>query len=279
MPPSQSKYCVRTGRSSPSSSRRWLTLSSVASLPRIAVAGSLGSACVMAKTMIETTNSVNTPNSNRFRMNLMTPRLFDNCASSLLEVEVLVAAPVVVEVECVGALDQSLQTQVEPIQLVLEERDDQTAGLVELGLHLVGDHLALLEIDLGDGGVVVLDERRSFGRPVRIGVGGGRQFAGGDLRQEPAGAPEVGGERALEVLVAPVHAAVEGLWIDRDAGFRRHRRERLDHLRQTGRVVRGEQVDLHAGHAGLLQQGHRGRDVLLTLRQLIADVRRVERAE
>src|SRR5262245_35599943 len=132
MPPSQSKYWVSTGRSSPSCSRRWATLSSVASFPRMAVAGSLGSACVAAKTMTETTNSVKTPKSNRFRTNLMMPRLFDKCAPSLLEVEVLETAPVVIEVERVRTLDQTLHAHVEAVELVLEERNDQAARLVQL---------------------------------------------------------------------------------------------------------------------------------------------------
>ena len=47
---------------------------------------------------------------------------------------------------------------------------------------------------------------------------------------------------------------------------------------KTGGVVRGEQVDLEVLLAGLGEQRLGGLDVLLTLRQVVADVGRVERA-
>ena len=133
-------------------------------------------------------------------------------------------------------------------------------------------------VDLGERRVVVVDERRVGRRPVVAGVRRRRQAARGHLGEEVPGAPVVDRERALQVLVAPVGAAVEHDRVHRDARLGGHRRERLRHLRKTGRVVRCEQVDLEVRHAGLLEQCHGGRDVLITLGQVVAEVHRVERA-
>ncbi len=73
-PESQSQYCSMTGRSRFSCSRSAASDSGVAVRPRIARAGSPGSAWVAAKMMIEATKSVRTPSSVRRTMKPVTPR-------------------------------------------------------------------------------------------------------------------------------------------------------------------------------------------------------------
>ena len=186
------------------------------------------------------------------------------------EVQVLPTPAVVVEVQRVGSLHQTGHTAVVGVEQVLEERNDQATVVVQLLLHLVGDDLALGVVGLVQRSLVVGLEGRVGRRPVIVRVRRGvLQAARGDLQQEVAGAPVVDGERALQVLIAPIGPTVDDLGVDRDPGTLGLFGKELDHLRQPGGVVRCEQIDRHPGLAGIGEELLGGVEILLALRKVL----------
>src|SRR4051812_31311853 len=190
-------------------------LSGVAFLPRIARAGSPGSAWVAANTSRDTASSVAMPSRRRRRMKPGMPwstgmvsrrraRRRPGAPRSLSEPDRPVAVAEAVQVERALVGPEALHLRRVGVEQVVEERDDVAAHVVLHLLHLADRHLAILEIHLAERLLVERDELRVL--PVRLVVRRRRKAARGDLREVQAGAPEVARERPLEVL-----GAVEGV--------------------------------------------------------------------
>ena len=156
-PPSQSVYCSTAGSSKPSSCRLAARLSSVASRPRIARAGSLGSAWVSANTTTDTTKQRQDPKATRRRTNFSRPTCIAlrGVGSSvggvvqLCEPDVLEAAAEVVEVQHVGLGYEALDLGRVGVEQVVEDGDDVPALVVLLLLHLADDLAPGVVVGLG----------------------------------------------------------------------------------------------------------------------------------
>src|ERR1700716_506921 len=216
-------YCSTTGRFRWSCSRSAARLAGVAPRPRMARAGSPGSAWVAAKTTIETSTSTRSPWRTRRTMNIQMPPVLpgppgvpcrssiagpargSTCSVALGEPDVPEAMSEGVEVQRrLAPLVESSDFRAVGVDEVVEHRDDVAALLVLELLHLVDDVGALAGIGLGESLLVEADVVGVLRRPVAFVVRCGRDAAVRHLREVVAGAPEVDREGELEVGVAVV---------------------------------------------------------------------------
>src|SRR5215469_3546348 len=176
-PVTQVQYCSNTGRSRCSWRRSAARLAGVADRPRMARAGSPGSAWVARNTRIETRIRTTTPSSSRRRMNPHTPvgrnLLTTALPSALGEPDRTEAVAEAIQVEGALAWLEPLHLGRVAVDQATEERDDVPAVVVLELLHLVLDLGALRRVGAGQRLVVQRLEVRPgarLGRPVRLVV-------------------------------------------------------------------------------------------------------------
>src|SRR5690348_16327974 len=273
-PVTQVQYCSITGRSRCSWRRSAARLAGVADRPRMARAGSPGSAWVARNTSTETRTSTRTPSRSRRTMKPPTPPSLSlfmvACPAVLAEVDRAETVPEAVQVEGALAGLEALDPGRVAVDEVAEERDDVAADVVLDLLHLVLDLDALGVVGGGQRLVVQRDEVRAgtgLRRPVALVVRGVRQRALLDLVEVAAGAPEVDREGQLEVLVPVVVRVVDH--VDLDPGRLGLVREDGGGVDHAGRAVGGVQVDREVRVPGRLEQRLGLVDVLLPLRQRV----------
>src|SRR5215472_5515984 len=272
-PVTQVQYCSIAGWSRCSWRRRAARLAGVADRPRMARAGSPGSAWVARNTTTETRISTTMPSSSRRRMKLHTPptrNLFMVVPSALAEPDRTETVAEAIQVQRALARLEPLHVGRVGVDEAAEERDDVPADVVLDLLHLVLDLGALGRVGFGQRLGVQRPEvgpGARLRRPVRLVERGGRQRALLHLVEVRAGAPEVDREGQLEVQVPVVVRVVDDVDLDaRGRGLVREDRGRLDH---AGRAVGGVQVDVQVRVAGRLEQRLGLGDVLVPLRELV----------
>src|SRR2546430_337936 len=189
MPVIHVKYCENTVRFRCSCSRSAFKLAGVAVRPRIARAGSPGSACVAANTTIETRNSTRIPSRTRRTMNPAIPPRRPRRTGTAVRGPASTNAASVALGEPDGSVSMSERVEVqrppvhlEPFDLravgvdqVVEERDDVPALVVLQLLHLVDDVAPLGRVHLGQRLRVHAEVVRALRRPVALVVRGRRE--------------------------------------------------------------------------------------------------------
>src|SRR5437868_8977121 len=260
-PPAQVRYCTTFGWLRWSWSRSAARLAGVAPRPRIARAGSPGSAWVAAKTTIETRTSTSSPWRIRRRMNRRMPPVRagppagpgrssmagparGSTWSVALGGEVDAPIPMSKGVKVqrgLAPIVEATNLRGVSVDQVVEHRDDVATLVVLELLHLVDDVGPLRGVDLFQGVLVEADVVGILRRPVALVVGGRWNAAVGHLGKEVARAPEVDREGEFQVLVA----VVVGVIVHVDGDTRRLRLAgedvgRVDHARGA---VGGMQVD------------------------------------
>src|SRR5919108_860620 len=199
MPLSHCVYWVTTDSLRCSCSRRAAIRSGVASLPRIAVAASPGSASTAAKTTSEMRNSVRTPRASRR-------------ATSLVKETHPPEAVVRQRKSRSGGVESADRVAV-GIHLVAERPDDQAAPFPLDPLRLLQELRALGVVQLG---ACLPDEVEELGvLPVGLVERRVRQAPLGDLAQVRPRGPEVLGEGPLQAVVAVEGAGVDLAHVDR----------------------------------------------------------------
>src|SRR6185437_6341796 len=147
----QFQYCCSTGWSRLSCWRSALRLAGVAFRPRIARAGSPGSAWVAANTTTETSASTRNPSRMRRTMNPASPPWRFGGAVVLAEPDGSVPMAERVEVLRRLARNEPGHLGAVAVDQVVEERDDVPTVVVFDGLHLVDDVAPFALVDLGPG--------------------------------------------------------------------------------------------------------------------------------
>src|SRR5262245_58494092 len=174
-PVNQVQYWVKTGWSRCSFSRSAARLCGVADRPKMARAGSPGSAWVAAKTTIDTMNRTMRPSSSRRTMNPETPpdRNLASTAVGLTEPDRAEPVAEAIQVERALAGLQTLYLVRVAVDQVAEERNDVAADVVFEFLHLMLDLDPLTDVRFRQGLFIQRDEVRSRAGlrwPVRLVV-------------------------------------------------------------------------------------------------------------